>query len=64
MPTVRGKIADYAYVLLLLVSRCSFAVGAAAGGIYWGLLGFGIGLAGGWIMGLWMRWSLGLRRRR
>jgi len=64
LPTKRGKIADCVFVVLLLVSRGGFAVGALLGAVLHGAVGFCLGLAGGLIVGLWMRRSLGLRRRR
>ena len=64
LPSFRGRAADCAFVLLLLVSRCSLVIGAAAGGLVAGLVGVAIGSAGGWVIGRWMRWSLGLRRHR
>lgn len=63
LPTFRGRIADCVFVVFLLVSRCSFVVGALVGGILLGFAGAVVGLAGGWIIGRWTRWSLGLRRR-
>lgn len=64
VPTFRGQIADCTFALLLIVSRVCFVIAAATGGILSGYVGAFVGLAGGWILGLWMRWSLGLRRRR
>lgn len=64
LPTLRGKVATGVFVLLLLLSRSSFVIGAVVGGMQWGFLGAGIGVGSGWILGRWMRWSLGLRRRR
>lgn len=63
LPTWRGRVADGVFVLLLLVARCSLVFGAAVGGLLLGFPGAFIGLAGGWVIGVWMRWSLGLRRR-
>jgi len=64
LPTFRGRVADCAFVLLLLVSRSSLVMGALAGAMVAGLIGAAVGSAGGWIIGRWTRWSLGLRRRR
>lgn len=63
LPTFRGKVADGAFVLFLLIARFSFVIGAVVGGLLSGFLGVLIGLASGWIVGVWTRWSLGLRRR-
>lgn len=62
-PTWRGKVADGAFVLFLLIARCSFVIGAVVGGLLSDFLGVLIGMASGWIIGVWTRWSLGLRRR-
>jgi hypothetical protein len=63
LPTLRGRMADGVFVLFLLVARCSSILGAVVGGILLGFPGVVVGLAGGWVIGVWMRWSLGLRRR-
>jgi hypothetical protein len=61
LPTVRGKIADCVFVLLLVCSRFLFVIGAVAGAMIHGFLGFAAGLAAGMILGFCLSRSLGLR---
>jgi hypothetical protein len=64
LPTLRGRIADGVFVALLLIARCGFVAGAVLGAVLHGAVGLLVGLAGGLVISLWTRRSLGLRRRR
>lgn len=63
LSTIRSKVADAVFVLLLLVSRFCFLIGAIVGAKNYGFKGFLIGLIGGAALGFWMRRSLGVRGR-
>jgi hypothetical protein len=56
-------MADCVFVLLLLCSRLILLTGAIVGALLYGFPGLCIGLAAGFIIGFWMRRSLGLRGR-
>jgi hypothetical protein len=56
-------MADGVFILLFLCSRIFFIAGAVAGARLSGFRGLCMGLAGGAVVGFWMRRSLGVRAR-
>jgi hypothetical protein len=61
--SVRDRIADGLFVVLYLASWCAFLAGTLAGSIFIGLKGLLGGFVAGWLLGMWMRRSLGIRDR-
>lgn len=60
---VRGRIANALFATLFVFSWGAFLVGELIGTTYFGTKGFFIGLPAGWILGMWIRRSLGVCNR-
>jgi hypothetical protein len=63
VPSVRGRTADFVFVVFAFYSRSSFVIGAIVGAFSDGFIGFLGGLILGAVIGFLMGRSLGLRGR-
>ena len=59
--TARERLADHVFFYLLITSRFVFIVGGIVGYVVNGLVGCVVLIGGGFLLGVWMRRSLGMR---